>query len=552
MMGNAARIGQRLIALAGGMAAPAVAADLAVGPGQSIQAAIQAAANGDQILVQPGTYHESLTLLGKSIQVLGVGGAAVTTVDPGGGNQTCVRFIGGEPPSAEIAGFTLRNGEHGVRIENGSGARVRGCVIEHNLLRGGASYNPNGPQAAAAVVFEECVIRDNEGPGLYGNVTARRCVISGNTRSGVVTTAGVLSDCTIRGNATPFNGGGIFMGGSTVVERCLIADNVAGLSGGGVFTLDAGTLSLTGCTVRDNTAGLEGGGILAAGGGNVALVGCAVLFNHSNSVGGGLHVTTTATVPGSQVALRRCVVAGNSAGLIGGGAYVAAQAGPGGVVVTEQCTFEGNTPDGVASSAFATAHTYGIFWNQALPFLPATGTLAVAFCDVSGGFGGTGNFNVDPHFVDAASGDFHLRADSPCRNLGGPTAGTDFEGDAVDGVADFGADEFRTHLYLSGVPTPGATVQLHLVGPPGVSPVLLFASLIRLPNGIATPYGPFYLGLPLLPGVPLALGAIPPNSALALAAPLPPSAPPGLAVHLQAFAGGVSPTLSNAALLLIE
>lgn len=44
----------------------------------------------------------------------------------------------------------------------------------------------------------------------------------------------------------------------------------------------------------------------------------------------------------------------------------------------------------------------------------------VTYCDVQGGFAGTGNISADPLFVNAA-GDLHLRPDSPCRG-GGTTA----------------------------------------------------------------------------------------------------------------------------------
>ncbi|HWW60827.1 MAG TPA: hypothetical protein VN181_05605, partial [Thermoanaerobaculia bacterium] len=47
----------------------------------SIQAAVVASVNGDVVLVAPGTYRESLDLLGKQITVRGSGGAAVTILD---------------------------------------------------------------------------------------------------------------------------------------------------------------------------------------------------------------------------------------------------------------------------------------------------------------------------------------------------------------------------------------------------------------------------------------------------------------------------------------
>ncbi|MBT8486771.1 MAG: hypothetical protein KJO43_14415, partial [Phycisphaerae bacterium] len=50
----------------------------------TIQAAIDAAVDGDQVLVSPGTYLEQIDLLGKAIRVEGVDGAAVTTIDAEG------------------------------------------------------------------------------------------------------------------------------------------------------------------------------------------------------------------------------------------------------------------------------------------------------------------------------------------------------------------------------------------------------------------------------------------------------------------------------------
>src|SRR5688572_3701698 len=75
----------------------------------TIQAAIVAAVDGDTVLVLPGTYVENIDFIHKGITVRSSGGAAVTTID---GNQagTVVGFLGGEPPTTLLEGFTVTNG----------------------------------------------------------------------------------------------------------------------------------------------------------------------------------------------------------------------------------------------------------------------------------------------------------------------------------------------------------------------------------------------------------------------------------------------------------
>ena len=42
------------------------------------------------------------------------------------------------------------------------------------------------------------------------------------------------------------------------------------------------------------------------------------------------------------------------------------------------------------------------------------------YCDVEGGFTGTGNIDADPLFVDAPGGDYQLQFGSPCMDGGDP------------------------------------------------------------------------------------------------------------------------------------
>ena len=55
------------------LAAPAGATTFVVGPGQSIQAAIDAAPSGSTIQVRPGTYAENLVIAKDGITLLGSG-----------------------------------------------------------------------------------------------------------------------------------------------------------------------------------------------------------------------------------------------------------------------------------------------------------------------------------------------------------------------------------------------------------------------------------------------------------------------------------------------
>src|SRR5437016_11786219 len=75
----------------------------------TIQAAINAASNGDTVLVAPGTYRENINFMGKAITVTSSSGPSVTTIN-GGAAGSVVTFTSNEGTNSVLSGFTITNG----------------------------------------------------------------------------------------------------------------------------------------------------------------------------------------------------------------------------------------------------------------------------------------------------------------------------------------------------------------------------------------------------------------------------------------------------------
>ncbi|HEX3393290.1 MAG TPA: right-handed parallel beta-helix repeat-containing protein [Acidimicrobiales bacterium] len=179
------------------MGAPAaLAATVNVGPGQSIQAAINAASPGDTIVVAPGTYRENLVIHTDNITLQGTPGGTVLA-PPGAAKAahnacfvSATNFDGiclAQVSGVTVSGFTVR-GFPGIGIHSFNSDHLR---IDNNRL------NNNGLDGIADYVGSQNLISNNQA--------------SGSSEAGILVANSIKGGITVDGNTTTNNGAGIYM-----------------------------------------------------------------------------------------------------------------------------------------------------------------------------------------------------------------------------------------------------------------------------------------------------------------------------------------------------
>jgi len=390
----------------------------------TIQAAIDAASEGDTVAIDPGTYPEhDISFRGKGICVrsldpLDPAVVAATVVD-GMREGPVFAFESDEDSTSVLSGMTIVGGLGDAPYPQYQGGgmtfRFTSPSIDHCVIRNNWATDQGGGIRAvgSSARIRFCTIRNNhmqsfgEGAALYASasdVLLEGCTIAENTAP-----AGVGEAITCEGNTT------------IAIRNCVIANNTPGSLGGAImFNHSFPTLSdviiephdasfggaincrysdpvLTNVTITDNTAEKRGGAINLAGSSHATLTNC-ILARNQAEIGAAIGDR------GEGFDAYQCVFVDNTAA----DTSAAIETADADKVSLSNCILWGSSPAGLEC---------------------ISGSPTIRYSDIEGGWPGAGNIDADPRFRSFRGFEYLPGLGSPCIDAGDPAT--------LDGISDF-------------------------------------------------------------------------------------------------------------------
>jgi hypothetical protein len=370
----------------------------------SIQVGIDAAADGDSVIVDDGTYvgqsNTNLDFAGRAITLRSRNGPQFTIIDCQNDGRGFY-FHSGEDANSVLDGFTITRGlVSGPWSEGrgggiccvGSGPTIKNCVITRNSAshRGGGIFSGDESNA----MISQCTISENSGGGVFFgnsgtvvniNSTITHCIIARNSGSGI----------------TCYNS--LYYGDGATITHCTISDNSAGEGGG--IRCRYNTPNITNCIISGNSSTCThcsyggGGGIFCEWRADPTIDNCIISGNSTASAGvcgggGGIHCNYE-----SHPTITNSTIVSNTTGRDGGGIFCTNSSSAAVVnTIIWSNTAEINGPD----IALVDCNVHG----------HRPGRITVSYSDVKGGRAqvyveayctlnwGLGNIKTDPCFAE--------------------------------------------------------------------------------------------------------------------------------------------------------
>ena len=422
----------------------------------NIQAAIDDSNDGDILSVADGTYtgkgNRNIDFLGKAISVRSENGPQNCIIDCREQGRA-FHFQSGEDENSIVQGFTITNGiapEGGAIYCSQSSPTLMNCVFRGNKgtnddSGGGAIYNH---YCSPTVI--NCTFIENEA---YPSAAFGGAIHNDASSP-------TLTNCTFINNDT-WSGGAIYNSNNSnpILTNCTFTTNTA--SRGGAVSSVNSSPTLVDCIFTGNSA-FYGGGISNRAG-NQKLVNCSFIGNVA-SVGGGAVWNSGAV----DVVFLNCMFSGNAADGDTGGAIESNTA----FQTLFNCTFSENTGAiEIYDYSVLKMQNCIVADDKGRLYFESGNVVEIDYCCIQDWviqqYGGTGNFDADPCFVDPDGDDnifgteddnLRLLPGSPCIDAGDPNYipepnETDLDGSPriIAGRIDMGAFEYQPRIiYVDG------------------------------------------------------------------------------------------------------
>jgi len=362
----------------------------------TIQAGIDAAVDGDIVLLADGTYtgvgNYNADFSGKSVTVKSSGGADNCIVDCEGLGRGFIAYNG---ETITLEGLTVKNGDAGDDFGGGVYANESEKLVAIDCLFNGNNANYGGAVYCYSSSLKNCSFVSNNA-AFGGAVNCR-----GIEETTSITSS--LTSCSFTSNSAYMGGAVNSSDNSSIFIGCAFTSNSASGLGGAVVT-NTSSLLFTNCIFNSNSA-YRGGAVSQGALESVpaSFTNCIFAFNKATVQGGAIWNEIPYDSVGLVRTIKNCILWDN-------------------IAPESSDVYEKEKP------------------------------LIVTYSDIQEGHTGEGNIDSDPLFLSTNTAALYLHPYSPCIDSGTSDGAP---GDDIDGYIrpigsgdDMGAYEYRNDIYI--------------------------------------------------------------------------------------------------------